>query len=257
MNILDKINADKAVEIRARYEEIPLDELKAKAAVAPVRPHFVESLRKAEIGVIAEVKRQSPSAGIIRDPFDPAAIARRYEACGARAVSCLMDHKYFGGGAEDFAIVRESISLPMLYKEFVIDPWQIYHAKVMGASAVLLIVASLEKETLVEYMQLVRELGMTPLVEVHTREEMEVAVECGCECIGINNRNLKTFITSIDTTLELKGMAPEGVTLISESGIKCAADVERLKAAKIHGILVGEGLLRQDDPGVALQNLVS
>ena len=257
MNILDKINADKAEEVRARYEEISLEELKAKAAEAPARPDFVESIRKAKIGVIAEVKRQSPSAGIIRDPFDPAAIAKRYEECGARAVSCLMDNKYFGGGAEDFAIVREAISLPMLYKEFVIDPWQIYHAKVMGASAVLLIVASLEKETLVEFMQLVRELGMTPLVEVHTREEMEVAVECGCKCIGINNRNLKTFVTTIDTTLELKGMAPEGVTLISESGIKCAEDVERLKAADIDGILVGEGLLRQDDPGVALQNLVS
>lgn len=257
MNILDKIIADKVEEVRLRYEEMPLEEVKAKAAAAPSRPDFVESLRSVQIGVIAEVKRQSPSAGIIRDPFDPAAIAKRYETCGARAVSCLMDHKYFGGGAEDFAIVREAISLPMLYKEFVIDPWQIYHAKVMGASAVLLIVAALDKETLVEYMQLVRELGMTPLVEVHTREEMEVAVECGCECIGINNRNLKTFVTTIETTLELKGMAPEGVTLISESGIKCAEDVERLKAADIHGILVGEGLLRQDDPGVALQNLVS
>lgn len=257
MNILDKIIADKFNEVRGRYAEIPLDELMAQAAQAADRPNFIESLRAVPIGVIAEVKRQSPSAGLIREPFDPAAIAQRYEACGARAVSCLMDHKYFGGGAEDFSIVRNAISIPMLYKEFVIDPWQIYHAKVMGASAVLLIVAALEQRTLVEYMKLVRELGLTPLVEVHTREEMEVAVACGCECIGINNRNLKTFVTSIDTTLELMGMAPEGVTLISESGIKSAADVHRLKAANIHGILVGESLLREEDPGVALQNLVS
>lgn len=257
MNILDRIITDKVVEIRARYEEIPLEELKQRAAATSAGPDFIESIRSVPIGVIAEVKRRSPSAGAIRDPFDPVAIATRYEACGARAVSCLMDHTYFGGGAADFSIVRESISIPMLYKEFVIDPWQIYHAKVMGASAVLLIVAALEKETLVEYMALVRELGLTPLVEVHTREEMEVAVECGCECIGINNRNLKTFVTTIDTTLDLMGMAPEGVTLISESGIKCAADVERLKAAHIHGILVGEGLLREEDPGLALQQLVS
>ena len=256
MNILDKIIADKYVEVRERYAELPLELVKEQALKATDRPDFVASLRSVPVGVIAEVKRKSPSAGLIREPFDPAAIAKRYEACGARAVSCLMDNKYFGGGAEDFAIVRNAIEIPMLYKEFVIDPWQIYHAKATGASAVLLIVAALEKETLVEFMALIRELKMTPLVEVHTREEMAVAVDCGCECIGIKNRNLKTFVTSIDTTLELMGMAPEGVTLISESGIKCAADVDRLRAANIHGILVGEGLLRQDDPGAALQGLV-
>lgn len=256
MNILDKIIADKVVEVRERYAELPLEVVKARAAEAAERPDFVASLRSVPVGVIAEVKRKSPSAGLIREPFDPAAIARRYEECGARAISCLMDNKYFGGGAEDFAIVRDAVALPMLYKEFVIDAWQIYHAKATGASAVLLIVAALEKSVLVEFKALVRSLGMTPLVEVHTRDEMAIAVECGCECIGINNRNLKTFVTSIDTTLELMGMAPEGVTLISESGIKCAADVDRLRAADIHGILVGEGLLRQDDPGAALQGLV-
>jgi indole-3-glycerol phosphate synthase len=256
VNILDKILADKAVEVRARYAELPLDEVKTLAEKAGERPDFVASLRSVPVGVIAEVKRKSPSAGLIREPFDPAAIARRYEECGARAISCLMDHKYFGGGAEDFATVRAAVELPMLYKEFVIDPWQIYHAKATGASAVLLIVAALEKERLLEFMELIRELKMTPLVEVHTREEMEIAVACGCECIGINNRNLKTFVTSIDTTLDLMGMAPEGVTLISESGIKCAEDVQRLRAANINGILVGEGLLRQTDPGAALQHLV-
>ncbi len=208
------------------------------------------------MGLIAEVKRRSPSAGLIRDPFDPSAIAKEYEANGAHAISCLMDEKYFGGGAADFAEVRCAVKLPMLYKEFVVDPWQIAHAKGMGASAVLLIVGALTDAELLSFIQATQSMELQPLVEVHDREEMLRAIAAGADCIGINNRNLKTFATTLDTTYELKEMAPAGCTLVSESGIKTPKDVADLKAAGAHAILVGESLLREPSPGRAVKRLM-
>ena len=163
----------------------------------PGKIDFIAALKAAPVGLIAEVKRQSPSAGAIRTPFNPAEIARAYEASGAQAVSCLMDNKYFGGGEEQWSEVRAATNLPMLYKEFVIDPRQIFHAEALGASAVLLIVAALTDEELVSFIGLIEASGMTPLVEVHTEEEMKRAVAANAQCIGINNRNLKTFETKI------------------------------------------------------------
>lgn len=256
MNILEQIIADKRIEVAAHKKTQSLSSLQEQASGMECRPDFVEALRGAPMGLIAEVKRRSPSAGLIRDPFDPAAIAKEYEMSGASAVSCLMDHKYFGGGAEDYSIVRNTIALPMLYKEFVIDPWQIAHAKVMGASAVLLIVGALSDAELTTFIKEVRAIGLQPLVEVHDREEMQRAIDAGSDCIGINNRNLKTFVTTLDTTYELKEMAPPECTLVSESGIKTPEDVVQLKAAGVHAILVGESLLRDPSPGEAVHRLM-
>ena len=256
MNILEQIIADKRAEIDERIKTAPLDDLYEHIKSAPVQPDFVEALRATPMGLIAEVKRRSPSAGLIRDPFDPPAIARDYESNGASAVSCLMDKKYFGGGAEDFASVRNVISLPMLYKEFIIDPWQIAHAKAMGASAVLLIVGALSDEELVSFIEAARTLEIQSLVEVHDSEEMRRAIDAGADCIGINNRNLKTFVTTLDTTFELTAMAPPECTLVSESGIKTPEDVVQLKEAGAHAVLVGESLLRKTSPGDAAKQLM-
>ena len=256
MNILEQICADKRVEIEERKKGQSLEALQEQLPSLGSRPDFVQSLRSTPMGLIAEVKRKSPSAGLIREPFSPSGIAQGYEANGASAVSCLMDHKYFGGGAEDFSEVRNAIEIPMLYKEFVVDSWQITHAKTMGASAVLLIVGALTDAELVSFSKEIKALDLQPLVEVHDREEMQRAIDAGSDCIGINNRNLKTFVTTLDTTFELAAMAPAGCTLVSESGIKTPEDVLELKKAGAHAILVGESLLREPDPGVAAKELL-
>ena len=257
MNILDQIIENKRVEIAERKSIYPLSELQAELPGVAPRPDFREAIRSVPMGLIAEVKRRSPSAGLIREPFDPAAIAVSYAANRASAVSCLMDQKFFGGGDADFSAVRSAIDLPMLYKEFVVESWQIVHAKVMGASAVLLIAGALSDEELESFMQEIRALGMLPLVEVHDREEMQRAIQTGADCIGINNRNLKTFATTLATTYELATMAPGGSTLISESGIKTPEDVALLRQTGAHAILVGESLLRASDPGLAASLLMS
>lgn len=257
MNILDQIIENKRVEITLRKSICPLAQLQAGLAEAEPRPDFREAIRSVPMGLIAEVKRRSPSAGLIRDPFDPVEIAISYADHRASAVSCLLDEKYFGGGDADFSAVRSAIDLPMLYKEFVVDSWQIVHAKVMGASAVLLIAGALSDEELESFMEAIRAFDLLPLVEVHDREEMRRAIQAGADCIGINNRNLKTFVTTLDTTYELAEMAPVGSTLISESGIKTPDDVALLRQAGAHAVLVGESLLRAPDPGLAAAFLMS
>lgn len=270
MNILEEIIAHKRQEIETpgyfQALENALDEIPHLGKNAPAcgeklpnlgKPDFIAGLRSAPIGLIAEVKRQSPSAGPIREPFVPAEIAEAYEAAGAQAVSCLMDAKYFGGGEGQWNEVREATRLPMLYKEFVIDSRQVFHAEAIGASAVLLIVAALSDAELKKFIRLVMASGMTPLVEVHTEEEMTRAVDAGADCIGINNRNLKTFETTLETTLQLKEMAPNGCTLISESGIRTADDICLLKNEGISAVLVGESLLCQDDLAAAVKNLMN
>lgn len=257
MNILDQIIADKRIEVVERKKHCSLEAMQAQIPEIGPRPDFVAALRAEPMGLIAEVKRRSPSAGQIREPFDPVEIAVSYASHRASAVSCLMDQKYFGGGDADFSAVRNAIDLPMLYKEFVVDTWQIVHAKMMGASAVLLIVGALSDADLATFIGEVRTLGLLPLIEVHDRAEMQRAIHAGADCIGINNRNLKTFVTSLETTYELAAMAPAGCTLISESGIKTPEDVVLLKQAGAHAILVGESLLRASDPGLAAARLMS
>lgn len=245
MNILQKIIADKRREITLRRERVSLRELEKRATETPAPPDFIAALTSAPIGLIAEVKRRSPSAGLIRTPFDPAKIARSYERGGAQALSVLIDNAYFGGGESDFRTVRTAVKLPMLYKEFVVDPWQVAHARVIGASAVLLIVAALPRKALAELHRLILATGLTPLVEVHDQRELTVAKALGAICIGVNNRNLKTFETRLETTFRLASRMPRGGLLISESGIASAEDVLRLREAGAQAVLVGEHLLRQ------------
>jgi indole-3-glycerol phosphate synthase len=255
MNILEKIVADKRVEIAARKIRQPSSGLKP-ADSFPNGNNFIRALRSVPVGLIAEVKRRSPSAGAIREPFNPSEIACTYEKAGAQALSVLVDEKYFGGGEEPFRAVRSSVRLPLLYKEFVVDPWQIAHARSLGAAAILLIAAVLKKDELRQFMYLADEAGLATLVEVHDEAEMRVAAELECPLIGINNRNLKDFHTTLDTTFQLRELAPPDCTLVSESGIKTFADIERLRAAGIHAVLVGESLLQQPDLHAAVVNLM-
>ena len=270
MDILLEIIKNKRIEIEAAdyfqtlekaVEDLPhaggsCDNCDGKPA-RTATPNFIEALKSVPMGLIAEVKRQSPSAGTIRTPFEPCEIARAYEAAEAQAISCLMDSKYFGGGEAQWNEVRAATTLPMLYKEFVIDPRQIFHADALGASAVLLIVAALTDNELSSFIQLVEKSGMTALVEVHTEEEMKRAVAANAKCIGINNRNLKTFETQIETTLQLMKLAPAECTLISESGIRTADDIRVLKEAGIAAVLVGESLLRQPDIEQGVKDLMT
>lgn len=256
MNILDQILADKRVEIAGAMRDLSLASLRAEALARPAPPGFRAALAERPMGLIAEVKRRSPSVGLIRDPFDPAMIARAYALGGAQALSVLMDRKYFGGGAEDFAAVRAAVTLPLLYKEFVVDDWQVWHARFLGASAVLLIVAALEPEKLMHLLALIREAGLEALVEVHDEAEARLAMEAGAEIIGINNRNLKTFVTTLDTTERVMKVVPAGCMVISESGIRDAADTRHLHGLGVGAVLVGEHLLKHSDLATAVKNLM-
>ena len=256
MNILEDIIRKKRLEIGHRRHEKLMGAVRDEAMRCPNPPPFAKNLFSAPIGLIAEVKHKSPSAGVIRDPFDPAAIAADYAAAGAQAVSVLMDETYFGGGEAHFLAARQAMDLPMLYKEFVVDPWQVWHARLLGASAVLLIAGGIS-EALLSGLMLEAELaGLEVLFEVHDAHELETAKRLGVSLLGINNRNLKTFETRLETTLELLPEVPDGVPVISESGIRTHADVERLRAAGVRGVLVGEHLLRKPDLQEAVRGLM-
>jgi len=256
VNILQQIVADKRREVAEAKKVRPLDKLRAGSLARPAPPAFARSLASVPMGLIAEVKHRSPSAGVIRDPFDPSGIAAAYQAAGAQAVSVLMDGKYFGGGEGDFRQVRSTVTLPLLYKEFVVDEWQVWHAASVGASAVLLIAAVLDDAALKRFAACCAEARVEPLLEVHDAAEMERAVESGVRCIGINNRDLKTFKVSLETSLSLVGRAGPDALVVSESGIRSADDVRRLKAAGVQAILVGEHLLRQPDLVDAVRSLM-
>lgn len=206
--------------------------------------------------VIAEVKKASPSKGVIREDFDPVAIACAYEANGAAAVSVLTDERYFMGSLEYLKAIRAEVALPLLRKDFIIDEYQVYEARAAGADAVLLIVAALELEALRELITLASSLGLAPLVEVHGEAEVETALNAGARIIGVNNRDLNTFRTDISTTERLAPMLPEGSVLVTESGINTPADIARLKKAGADAFLIGEALVREPDPGARLRELI-
>ena len=256
MSMLDEIVAHKREEIAQRKSEQPVEALREAAAARAAPPDFVAALRAAPVGLIAEVKRRSPSAGVIRHPFDPPGIARSYAAAGAQAVSVLMDGPYFGGGEDDFAAVRAAVELPLLYTEFVVDPWQVWHAAALGASAALLIAGVLDEAALRTFREELEAAGLAALVEVHDEPQMALAVASGATCIGINNRDLRTFSVSLETSLRVAAGAPDGCTLISESGIRGPDDVARLREAGLHGVLVGEHLLRASDLEAAVRDLM-
>ncbi|MEX0912863.1 MAG: indole-3-glycerol phosphate synthase TrpC [Gemmatimonadota bacterium] len=239
--------------VRAKREEVVRlrsdgARLRAAAEAASAPKPFASALRvSAEVRLLAEIKHRSPSAGIIRGDVDPVAIARSYAEGGAAALSVLTDEEFFGGSLEALRAVRRAVELPLLRKDFVLDPVQVWEARAAGADAILLIVRILEDAALRELHALAHELGMDVLVEVHDSFELDRALELGAALIGINNRDLSTFITELSLSLDLAPRVDPKVTLVAESGIGTAEDVQRLGAAGVDAILVGESLMRQPD----------
>ncbi|WP_438432360.1 indole-3-glycerol phosphate synthase TrpC [Gorillibacterium sp. sgz500922] len=258
---LDRIRATKEKEVRELA--VRFDRREAERAIAQLPPcrGFAEALtekRRRPVGLIAEVKKASPSKGLIRSDFDPVAIARAYEAAGADCLSVLTDRDYFQGGVEYLKAARAAVQLPVLRKDFLIDERQIYEARLIGADAVLLIAAMLADAELQRFAMLAAELGMDALVEVHDRSELErvLALEAEPKLIGINNRNLHTFETDLATTAELAALVPPSRFLVSESGIAGPADIVRLNGDGAQAVLVGEHFMRQADIGQAVADLM-
>jgi indole-3-glycerol phosphate synthase len=260
-DILHKILATKADEIVAgKARKSAADWRELALAQSPVRP-FGAALRSTiasgRAGVIAEVKKASPSKGVLREQFEPAAIATSYARHGATCLSVLTDRNYFQGAPEYLGLARQASGLPALRKDFLIDPYQVVEARALGADAILLIVAALSLTQLRELEACAFELGMDVLVEIHDAQELEIALELKTPLLGINNRNLRTFETSLTTTSDLLPYIPADRLVITESGIRTAEDVKYMRTQGVHGFLVGEAFMRAADPGEMLQQLFS
>jgi indole-3-glycerol phosphate synthase len=243
-------------EVARRRRETPDAELRARLGPDRRERPFSEALIDEGIGLIAEMKRASPSQGTIRAGAGVSEVVRAYERGGAVACSVLTEGEYFGGSLEDLVEARAATQLPLLRKDFLVDEYQLLEARVAGADAVLLIVAALEPERLATLLGQVGELGMDALVEVHDEREVEVAVEAGAEVLGINNRDLHTLEVDLDTTFRLLSDVPAGTVVVAESGIASHADVRALEDAGVDAILVGETLMRAEDPGEAIRTLL-
>lgn len=258
-DILTRILAHKAEEIAARAAARPLGALREQCAALPATRGFAAALesrlRARQPAVIAEIKKASPSRGVIREQFDPADIATSYARGGAACLSVLTDEKYFQGHGQHLAAARRACDLPLLRKDFMLDPYQVWEARHMGADCILLIVAALDDAQLLELSGLAQELGMDVLVEVHDRAELERALALRLPLLGINNRDLRSFATSLSTTLDLLARIPDQHLVITESGILSREDVQLMQARGVYGFLVGEAFMRAPDPGTALAEL--
>jgi indole-3-glycerol phosphate synthase len=254
--ILDDIVATKWQEIAAAKALRPANELAKLAATRPQPRGFAAALRDAEgIAVIAEVKKASPSAGVIRADFDPVQVAKTYASHGASCLSVLTDEKYFQGHLDYLRSIRAEVSIPLLRKEFILDEYQLDEAREAGADAVLLIAEILPGHRLRELHDAAKSRGLDVLVELHDAHELPRVLEAGTQILGINNRDLRTFVTRLEHTLDLLPSIPPGVLVVSESGIRTAEDVRMLAAAGVKAILVGESLMRERDIGMALDRL--
>jgi indole-3-glycerol phosphate synthase len=257
--ILDDIVRDNRAELELKIRHQPLAEMRELALCQPAPLDFAAALSGDAVSVIAEIKRASPSAGMIRADFDPGAIARAYAAGGAAAISVLTEPRYFQGNLSYLRMVREALGyggLPLLRKDFITDAYQIYEARAFRADAVLLIAAILDVGQLAELLALTHELGMTALVEAHDAAELETVVASGARVIGINNRDLKTFTVDLSLTERLRPLVPPDRILVSESGIHLRADVERLAGFGVSAVLVGEALMRREDIAQGLRELL-
>jgi indole-3-glycerol phosphate synthase len=255
-DILNKILATKREEVETSKGLVSLAELQKQAEAQGDPRDFVGSIFKKvsanKPAVIAEIKKASPSKGIIREDFNPAEIAKSYEKGGAACLSVLTDIEYFQGSAEYLKQARKACKLPVLRKDFMIDPYQVFEARAMGADCILLIVAALEVKQMRALEQLAHDLGMAVLVEVHDADELELAMQLDTPLIGINNRNLRTFDVTLQTTLDLLKVLPEDRFVITESGIFTPEDVKLMRDNDVHAFLVGEAFMRQPDPGAEL-----
>lgn len=260
-DILDRILATKRAEVQRAAAVRPLAEIRRAAEERGELRDFSGAIRRklalGQPAVIAEVKKASPSKGVLRADFDPAAIAASYAANGAACLSVLTDREYFQGAPEYLAQARAASGLPVLRKDFMVDAYQVFEARAIGADAILLIVAALDDARLRELETLAASLGMATLVEVHDRAELERALRLTTPLLGINNRNLRTFETTLETTLALLGAIPDERIVVTESGILAPPDVARMRAAGVNAFLVGEAFMRAADPGAELARLFS
>lgn len=259
-DILQRILATKAHEVEAARRALPLAELEARARARVDAPRgFAAALRArvdaARPAVIAEIKKASPSKGLLRADFRPAQIAATYAAHGAACLSVLTDREYFQGAPEYLREARAACALPVLRKDFLVDPYQVFEAAAMGADCVLLIAAALDDARMAELEDCALRLGLDVLVEVHDSAELERALRLRTPLVGINNRDLRSFETRLETTLDLLPRIPPGRVVVTESGISTAADVARMRGHGVHAFLVGEAFMRREDPGAALEQL--
>lgn len=261
-DILKNIVSHKLEEIARARTGTPISELKSRIADLEDVPrgferHLREAVASGWTAIIAEVKKGSPSKGVIREDFDPPGIAEIYGDNGATCLSVLTDEKFFMGHLRFLALIRETVSLPLLRKDFICDPYQIYEARAAGADAILLIAAILDLERLREFHALAGELHLDVLLEVHDEAETEIALQTGCTLIGVNNRNLRTFVTDLGTTGRLARMMPADRLLVAESGINCRADIVRLQSEGAGAFLIGEAMMREADIGAKLRELLN
>lgn len=259
MDVLSKIIATKRERVEQAKRDVSLEQVRSDAYAKRISstPHALSrALRADGINIIAEFKRRSPSKGVIRDGADLPSIVHSYQTGGAVALSVLTEEDYFDGSLEDLRAVKKSVDLPVLRKDFLFDEYQIHEAAAAGADAVLLIVAALDDQQLESLRHLAEdELGMDALVEAHNAEEMDRAASCGAKLLGINNRDLRTFAVTLETSVKLARLAPREALLVSESGLSQSADLRRLREHGFHGFLIGESLLRATNPELALRDL--
>ena len=254
-NILEEIAEKTRERIRKEKRQFPLDQLKTLAEKAPQQLSFLETLKKPGMSYICEVKKASPSKGLIAPEFPYLEIAKEYEAAGASAISCLTEPFYFMGSDTYLREITETVDIPVLRKDFTVDKYMIYQTKAFGASAVLLICAILNDQELLEYRELAETLGMDALVEAHDENEVARALKTGAKIVGVNNRDLKTFKVDMNNSIRLRNLAPDNVVFVSESGIKNAGDIAILERNRVGAVLIGETLMRSPDKKAALENL--
>jgi indole-3-glycerol phosphate synthase len=256
--ILDDIMADVRLELEKRKQKVPLEEIRRSALKQRAALDFASALRGDGVRLIAEVKKASPSRGLIRADFRPVEIARIYATGGAAAISVLTEPNFFRGNLDYLRDIKNALGnkVPLLRKDFINDPYQVYEARAYSADAILLIAAMLDRDELEKLLSLSHELGMKCLVEVHNEAELEIALESGAKIIGINNRDLYTFKVDIDTTRRLKPLIPDDRTVVSESGIRDRADIEKLEKWGINAVLIGEALMAADDIAARMRELL-
>jgi indole-3-glycerol phosphate synthase len=259
LTVLDRIMAVKRAEVAAAKKALPASRMEEAARQAPAPRDFISKLRErtdaGKAAVIAEIKRASPSRGVLRENFDPAQIARSYEAGGATCLSVLTDREFFQGAPEHLAAARGACVLPALRKDFIFDPYQVHEARAMGADCILLIAACLSVGDMRELEALAEALGMAVLAEVHNATELDAALQLRTPLVGVNNRDLRTFETRLETTLGLLQYMPEDRLVVTESGIASPQDVARMRRRGVNAFLVGEAFMRAPDPGGALRAL--
>ena len=257
MNVLQKIVEDKKEFLAQSKKDVPISEIMNQSKNAKAPGSFLQAVRvRGVLSVIAEMKKMSPSAGTLLEKYEPGKIARAYERAGARALSVLTEEKHFAGSLDHILEARQAARLPVLRKDFIFDPYQVYESRARGASCLLLITAILDPTQLTELLDLSREIKLDALVEVHDEKELEAALKAGAEMVGINNRNLKDLAVDIETTFRLRKNIPESVCVISESGINSPETITRLRRAWVQGALIGESILKIPDMEATLKSFV-